>query len=66
MSEPSLITVCQSCLRVRDSDGTWSHSMSILAILALAIGEVSHGVCPDCLVKAEREVEAYQRDRKAG
>ena len=49
-SAVSLPIVCAWCERVRTSAGCWEE-----AAAEPAIGQATHGICPDCLIDQKRE-----------
>jgi len=57
-----LLPICSYCKRIRGDDQYWQQVESYIADHTEA--QFSHGICPPCLVNAERELEEYQRTRK--
>lgn len=45
----SLLPVCASCKRIRDDAGYWSAVDTY--VINEGLGEVTHGICPDCAQK---------------
>lgn len=50
----ALLPVCASCKKIRDDDGYWSAVDTY--VIDQGLGEVSHGICPDCILKLYPEV----------
>jgi len=48
-----LLPICSYCKKIRDDSDYWQHLESYLSDHSHA--EFSHGICPDCLVRARRE-----------
>ena len=44
-----LLPICASCKKIRDDEGYWSAVDAY--VIKQGLGEVSHGICPDCLRK---------------
>jgi phosphoserine phosphatase RsbU/P len=57
-----LLPICSYCKRIRGDDQYWQQVESYIAERSDA--QFSHGICPPCLVNAEKELEEYQRTRK--
>jgi hypothetical protein len=48
-----LLPICAWCKRVRDDQGYWSKVEEY--ITARTEAEFTHGICPDCYAKVQRE-----------
>ena len=51
-----LLPICSYCKKIRD-DGNYWHQVESYIVEHHARVRFSHGVCPDCCVKLEAEVE---------
>ena len=56
-----LLPICASCKKIRDEKGSWKQMESYISEHSQA--QFSHGLCPDCAMKAEEEVQRF-RQRK--
>ena len=57
-----LLPICSYCKRIRGDDQYWQQVESYISERSDA--QFSHGICPPCLVEAEKELEEYQRTMK--
>jgi hypothetical protein len=51
-----LLPICSYCKKIRDADGDWQRLENYIAGHSRA--EFTHGICPDCLTKHDREGES--------
>ncbi len=54
-----LLPICSYCKRIRGDDQYWQQVDTYLAEHTEA--QFSHGICPPCYEKAEKEVEEYKK-----
>lgn len=50
-----IIPICSYCHKIRDEEGGWNRLEAYISKHSDA--EFSHGICPECLAKARKEVE---------
>ena len=49
-----LLPICASCKKIRDDKGSWKQMESYISEHSQA--QFSHGLCPDCAVKAHEDI----------
>jgi sigma-B regulation protein RsbU (phosphoserine phosphatase) len=54
-----LLPICSYCKRIRGDDQYWQSVDAYIAEHSDA--EFSHGICPPCFEKAEKEIESYRK-----
>ena len=54
-----LIPICATCKKIRDDKGYWNQIETYIREHSGV--EFSHGMCPDCAVKFDEELEAYKK-----
>jgi hypothetical protein len=54
-----LLPICSYCKRIRGDDQYWQQVDTYLAEHTEA--QFSHGICPPCYEKAEKEIEEYKK-----
>lgn len=52
----NLLSICASCKKIRDKEGQWTQLEQYIAVHANVL--FSHGLCPDCLAAAYRELDS--------
>ncbi len=52
-----IIPICATCKKIRDDQGFWQRVEEYVGAHTEAL--FSHGICPECLVEAEAEIEQY-------
>jgi len=57
-----LIPICSYCKGVRDDKGVWNKIEAYLATHSDAL--LTHGICPDCLVKQKQELQEKLNSNK--
>jgi len=58
-----LLPICAGCKMIRNDDGYWQQVEQYITEHSDAL--FSHGMCPDCYVKAVEDFEKLKRERKA-
>ncbi len=49
----SILPICSYCKNIRDDEGSWEQMESYIS--SHSNTKFSHGICPDCLVKARKD-----------
>jgi hypothetical protein len=52
-----LLPVCAWCKRVRDDQGYWEQIEKFIASRSAAA--ITHSICPECMVKMERDIKSH-------
>jgi phosphoserine phosphatase RsbU/P len=58
-----LLPICSYCKRIRGDDQYWTQVESYIA--ARSHAQFSHGICPPCAEKLDREIDEYERRKRA-
>jgi len=58
-----LLPICASCKKIRDEKGLWKQMESYISEHSQA--QFSHGLCPDCALKAEEEVRRFKQKKNS-
>jgi sigma-B regulation protein RsbU (phosphoserine phosphatase) len=59
-----MLPICSYCKRIRGDDQYWTQVEKYIA--ARSDAQFSHGICPPCAHKLNREIDEYQRKKRAG
>ncbi len=54
-----MLPICASCKKIRDDKGYWQQMEMYVRDHSEA--EFSHGMCPDCAEKANKEFEEFKK-----
>lgn len=58
------LTVCADCRKVRVSEDVWENLDEFISEHSVAL--ISHGLCPDCFRRMEKELSAVDHPGKPG